>query len=148
MKKSLFRFADVLELCSVYIYCLFVNFLIDYVKTVDLDTEMLKEFFANFINYQIQIVLLFTIIVIVFHYQMLERKKKEVYCRILVGDTILNITIRYIKDCLMVLGFIYLLSILVNVYFKFNLTSNLYLVFIFITYILISARQVKKYENF
>ncbi len=148
MGRSLFRFVDALELCTAYIFCFFLNLLFDYVKTLDLGPYILKDFFKNFTDYQTLIIFLFTFIVIVFHYQMLHRKKTEVYCRILVGDTILNITIRYSLDCLMILGFVYLLSILINVYLNFNLTSNLYLVFIFITYILISARQVRKYENF
>lgn len=148
MRRSLFRFADALELCTAYIFCFLLNLLFDYVKTLDLDSYMLKNFFENFTNYQALIIFLFTFIVIVFHYQMLYRKKTEVYCRILVGDTIFHITFRYSLDCLMILGFVYLLSTLVNVYFNFNLTSNLYLVFIFITYILISASQVPKYENF
>lgn len=148
MRRSLFRVADVLELGIAYIFCFSLNLLFDYVKTLDLDSYMLKTFFENFTNYQTLIIFLFTFIVIVFHYQMLYRKKAEVYCRILVGDTIFHITIRYSLDCLMILGFVYFLSTLVNFYFNFNLISNLYLVFIFITYILISANQVRKYENF
>lgn len=102
----------------------------------------------NFIDYQPLIVLLFTFIVIVFHYQMLHRKKAEIFCKILVGDTVFHITIRYALDCIMILAFAYILSVLANVYLNFNLTSSLYLVPILITYILISARQVRKYENF
>lgn len=132
---------------SIYIL-FFFNFLFDYVKTLDLRSYILKAFFKNFMDYQILIIFLFTFIVIVFHYQMLYRKKTEVFCRILVGDTIFNITIRYLLDCLIILGLIYFLFYMVNVYFSFNLTSNLYMVFIFIAYILISASQVRKYENF
>jgi len=102
----------------------------------------------NFMDHQTLIIFLFTFIVVVFHYQMLHRKKTEIYCRILVGDTILNITILYTLECLMILGFVYLLSIVISIYLNFNLTSNLYLVFIFVIYILISAIQVRKYENF
>lgn len=148
MKKSLFRIPDVLELCSAYIFCFFLNTLFDYIKTLDLESYILKEFLNKFTNYQQLIVLLFTFIVIVFHYQMLHRKKTEIFCKKLVGDTIFNITIRYILDCLMILIFIYLLSALVNVYFNFNLINNLYLVGIFVVYIIISAREVQKYENF
>jgi hypothetical protein len=147
MRKSLFRFADVLELCTAYIFCFFLNWLFDYVKTIELDSYILKQFCKKFMDYQILIIIVFTFIVIIFHYQMTYRKKEEIYCRILVGDTISNITIRYSIDCLTILLFVYLLSILVNVYLNFKLTSNLYLVLIFIIYILISARKVKKYEN-
>ncbi len=140
MKKSLFRLTDMLELSIVYIVCFSLNLLLDYAKTLDLDAYILKAFLKNFIDYQPLIVLLFTFIVIVFHYQMLERKKTEIFCRILVGGTVFSITIRYVLDCLAVLIFVYLFSALVNL-------DNFYLVLIFVTYILISARRVRKYEN-
>lgn len=147
MKKSLFRLTDMLELSIAYIFCFSLNLLLDYAKTLDLDAYILKAFLKNFIDYQPLIVLLFTFIVIVFHYQMLERKKAEIFCRILVGGTVFSITIRYVLDCLTVLIFVYLLSALVNLHFGFNLADNFYLVLIFVTYILISARRVRKYEN-
>ena len=147
MKKSLFRLTDMLELSVAYIFCFSLNLLLDYAKTLDLDAYILKAFLKNFIDYQPLIVLLFTFIVIVFHYQMLERKKTEIFCRILVGGTVFSITIRYVLDCLTVLIFAYLLSTLVNLHFGFNLADNFYLVLIFVTYILISARRVRKYEN-
>jgi len=147
MKKSLFRLTDMLELSIAYIFCFSLNLLLDYAKTLDLDAYILKAFLKNFIDYQPLIVSLFTFIVIVFHYQMLERKKAEIFCRILVGGTAFSITIRYVLDCLTVLIFVYLLSALVNLHFGFNLADNFYLVLIFVTYILISARRVRKYEN-
>jgi len=147
MKKSLFRMTDMLELSIAYIFCFSLNLLLDYAKTLDLDAYILKAFLKNFIDYQPLIVSLFTFIVIVFHYQMLERKKAEIFCRILVGGTVFSITIRYVLDCLTVLIFVYLLSALVNLHLGFNLADNFYLVLIFVTYILISARRVRKYEN-
>ncbi len=123
--------------------------LLDYAKTLDLDSYILKAFLKNFIDYQPLIVLLFTFIVIVFHYQMLHRKNTEIFCRILVGDTVFNITIRYMLDCITILIFACFPSALASVYLNVNLTSNLYLFLVLIIYILISARQVrKKYENF
>ena len=148
MKKSLFRISDVIELCTAYMFCFFLNLLFNYVKIMDLDSYILKAFLKNFTDYQEIIVLIFTVVVIVFHYQMLHRKKAEIFCKMLVGDTIFNITIRYALNCLMILIFVCFLSTLANVYLKFNLTSNFYLTFIFIIYILISAREVRKYENF
>ena len=137
-----------LELSIAYIFCFSLNLLLDYAKTLDLDAYILKAFLKNFIDYQPLVVSLFTFIVIVFHYQMLQRKKVEIFCRILVGGTVFNITTRYIRDSLTILIPVYLLSVLANAYLDFNFFSNFYLVLILITYILISARQVRKYENF
>ena len=147
MKKSLFRLTEILELSIVYIFCFSINLLLEYAKTLVLDAYILNVFLKNFIDCQPLIVLLFSFLVIVFHYQLLERKKAEIFCRILVGGTVFSITIRYVLDCLTVLIFVYLLSALVNLYFGFNLADNFYLVLICVTYILISARWVRKYEN-
>jgi len=148
MGRSLFRFVDRLELCITYLFCFSLNLIFDYVKTLSLDSYILKAFLESFVDHQTLINLLFTFIVVVFHYQMLHRKKTEIYCRILVGDILFNITIRYTLECLTILGLVYLLLIVINVYLNFNLTSNLYLVCIFVIYILISASQVGKYEKF
>ena len=148
MKKSLFRPTDILELSIAYIFCFFLNLLFDYGKTLDLDSYLLEAFLKNYMDYRTLIVLVFTSIAIVFHYQMLRRKKAEIFCRILVGATVFHITIRYIRDCLRILIPVYFLSVFANFYMNFNLASSFYLVLILIAYILISARQVRKYENF
>lgn len=148
MGRSLFRIADRFELCITYLLCFSLNLIFDYVKTLSFDSYILKAFLIRFMEHQTLINILFTFIVVVFHYQMLHRKKTEIYCRILVGDTILNIAIRYSLECLMTLWFVYLLLIVINVHLNLTLTSNLYLVCIFFIYILISASQVGKYENF
>ena len=137
-----------LELSFAYILCFSLNLLLDYAKTLDLDAYILKAFLKNFIDYQPLVVSLFTVIVVVFHYQMLQRKRTEIFCRILVGGTVFNITTRYIRDSLTILIPVYLLSILANAYLDFNFFGNFYLVLILVTYILISSRQVWKYENF
>lgn len=147
MKKSLFRITDVSELSIAYIFCFTINILIEYVKTLDIDSYILQVFIQNFIDYQLLIILLFTVIVFVFHYQMLQRKKEEIFCKILVGDTKFNITIRYIMDCLAILIFVFLLSTIISIYFKLKPINSIYLFSVFILYIIVSARKVKKYES-
>ena len=146
MKKSLFRPADILELGVAYAFCFSLCLMFDYVKTLEMTSDIITSFFRSFLQYQTLIVILSTFLVLVFHYQFSCRRKTEVFCRILVGDTLFNITVRYSLNCLTVLGFVYLLFALANAYLSFDLTSNLYLVPIFIVYILISARQVRNYE--
>ncbi|GEN32276.1 hypothetical protein HNQ35_002582 [Cerasibacillus quisquiliarum] len=145
MKYSLFRFIDVCEAVAIYLICFASNLLFIYVQTLNLEGSfILKSFIESIIDYQLIINILLTFIIIVFHYQFLNRRKIEISCRILVGDTMANIIIRYILNSLTILMFSFLLSLSLNFYLKLNVTSNLYLVFIFIIYILISAGLVKK----
>lgn len=148
MRKSLFRFVDRFELLSCYLICFIFNIVFDFVKTLSIDSHLLQTFLKQFCDHQALIIFLFTFIVVIFHYQMLHKKKVEVYCRILVGDTILSITIRYILECLVILGITFLLSIIMNIRLSINLTSNIYLACIFVIYILISAGKVWRFENF
>ncbi len=148
MKKSLFRLADVFELYLAYIFCLSLNVLLDYARTLDFDSDILKAFLKSFIDFQPLIALLFTSIVIVCHYQMLHRKNIEIFCRILVGGTAFHITTRYVLDCIAILIFSCFPLAFASVYLNVSLTSNVCLILIFVIYILIGARRVwKKYEN-
>ncbi|RSL35393.1 hypothetical protein D7Z54_02180 [Salibacterium salarium] len=145
MKYSLFRFIDVFEAFAIYLICFASNLIFIYVQTLNLEgSYILKSFLKSIIDYQLIINIFLTFIIIVFHYQFLNRKKTEISCRILVGDTMVNIIIRYILNSLAILVFSFLLSLSLNFYLELNVTSNLYLVFIFIIYILISAGQVEK----
>lgn len=145
MKYSLFRFIDVFEAIASYLICFATNLIFIYVQTLNLEGfSILKSFLESIIDYQLIINIFLTSIIIVFHYQFLNRRKTEIFCRILVGDTMVNIIIRYILNSLAILMFSFLLSLSLNFYLELNVTSNLYLVFIFIIYILISAGRVKK----
>lgn len=145
MKYSLFRFIDVFEAIASYLICFASNLIFIYVQTLNLEgSSILKSFLKSIIDYQLIINIFLTSIIIVFHYQFLNRRKIEIFCRILVGDTMVNIIIRYILNSLAILVFSFLLSLSLNFYLELNVTSNLYLVFIFIVYILISAGQVEK----
>ncbi len=148
MKKSLFRLIDRFELLSFYVLCFGFNVMFDYAKTLSIDSYLLETFLKQFYDYQASIILLLTFTVVINHYQMLNRKKVEIYCRILVGDTIQSATIRYIFECLVILGSAFAISMIINAILGICLTNNIYLSCIFVVYILISSRMVSKFENF
>ena len=100
MKKTLFRTSDCIELSIVYLSCFILNIIIEYTKTLEINSYILENFIKIFTEHQTLITILFTFVVIIFHYQMLQRKKEEIFCKILVGDTISNIITKYILDCL------------------------------------------------
>lgn len=144
MKKSLFRFIDRLELLSCYVLCFAFNIMIDYVKNLRIDSHLLQTFLKQFYDHQVLFIFLLTFIVVIFHYQMIHTKKVEVYCRILVGDTVRSATIRYIFDCLAILGIAFIISAIMSIVLHVSLTNNIYLSCIFGVYILISSRMVGK----
>ena len=74
MKKSLFRIADVSELSIAYIFCFTINILIEYIKTLEVDSYILQVFIQNFIDYQHLLCLFFII-------KCYKEKKKKYFAR-------------------------------------------------------------------
>lgn len=83
MKKTLFRLTDILELCIAYAFCFSLNLAFDYVKTLQITSDLLASFLRNFLPYQSIIVILSTFVVIVFHYQFSCRKKQKCFAECL-----------------------------------------------------------------
>ena len=143
-RKSFLRNSDRIELCILYLICFLLSVAFELGERLKNKSYLLYTFVKNFTDYKILITLLFTTIVVVFHYQILNIKKKEIYCRYLVGDTLSKLTIRYIFECVIILIINFLISLFIKQCCNLNLYNDFYLVFIFVLYILISARRVKK----
>lgn len=149
MQYSLFRFIDFFEICILYIVCFVSKTLLLNIQIFNLSNSfILQSFLQSILEYHYIIVILSSFVIIIFHYQFLARKKTEVFCRILVGSTMIKIIRRYILDSLCILLIAFLISLILNFYLKLDIKDNFYLVCIFIIYIIISASQVKKNENF
>lgn len=145
MRYSLFRLRDIIEVCVIYLICFTSNSIFTFVNSLNLgNSSILNSFLKNIIDYQIIINIFLTFIVVVFHYQFVNKKRIEIYCRILVGDNLIKITLRYIKNSSYILIFSFLLSLILNYILELDINTNLYLFFIFIIYILLSAGQVLK----
>ena len=147
MKQSLFRKKDVIELCILYIVCFMLEFMLENIKNIKINIEIVEYFLSGFARYKIPIVLLFSIVVVVYHYQFVFRKKKEIYCRILVGDTLQDIKKRYILENVTILLLNYLLFNVVSIYLDIDVFKNSYLFFCLLMYILVSTSGMKNYES-
>lgn len=147
MKQSLFRKKDVIELCILYIVCFMLEFMLENIKNIKINIEIVEYFLSGFARYKIPIVLLFSIVVVVYHYQFVFRKKKEIYCRILVGDTLQDIKKRYILENVTILLLNYLLFNVISIYLDIDVFKNSYLFLCLLMYILVSTSGMKNYES-
>ena len=145
--KSIFRKVDRFELFGGYVLCFCFNTMLDYSKSVSMDSYLLHNFLRQMYDYQLLIIFLLSFIIAFFHYQMICQKKVEVHCRILVGDTISSIVKHYCVDCLIILFVAFCISVFINSMAGISITHNFCLVAVFIGYISISLWKVKKYEN-
>ena len=148
MRYSLYRVGEAFEAFIIYLVIFTSSSILIHLKYMKIENSfILQSFFKNITDYQLLINIFLTFLMIVFHYQFVNRKKTEIICRILVGDTSKKIVSRYILNSLSILVFSFLLSFLLNVYLKQSIWINLYLLAILVVYILISSGQVRKNEN-
>lgn len=147
MKKSLFRGIDRFELISCYVLCFLFGVVFDYSKSIYIESYFLRSFLQQFYDYQDIITILFSLIVVIFHYQMLQRRKTEVHCRILVGDTISALVKRYFVECLMMSGCVFAASLILTLVLGSSVIHIVYLFGIMMLYILLSSGMVRKFEN-
>lgn len=138
MKKSLFRPLNIIELAFMHLACFMGNSLFDYVETLGSES-FIWLLFEGLRDYRGFIVAASTIIVIVCYYQILTRKRTEIYCRILVGDTLSRLVGRYILHSFSILGVTYLISIAIDSYCRFGLVANFYLFCLMLTYVPLSS---------
>ena len=148
MKKSIFTWFDIIELFVRYNLCFFTNFLFDYSKVKDLRSYLIEAFLKSFTDYQLWIIFMLSIPVIVFHYQLLRKTKTEIYCKVLVGETISNIAMMYMIDCTLALVTACILHIVLYIYYSINITNLLYLTITLMVYIIISVSKVRYYGGF
>lgn len=146
-KKSIFSLIDRFELLCCYLLCFCFSTMFDYSKSLSIDSYLLQNFLKQLYDYQVLIVLLLSFIVVIFHYQMVSRKKVEIHCRIVVGDTIRAIVFRYLVECSIILGIAFSASLIISAIVGISEANNLFLSCVFVVYILISSGQVKRFES-
>ena len=147
IQRSIFRLGDALGLFAVYMICFSVNLILNYIETLEINSYMLKKYFDMFLEHKVLIILLNSSIVIFFQYQMLNIKKNEIFCRILVGDTTLSIACRYFVCCLTISLLAYVVNVIISLCLNFNILKSIYIIFIYFIYMLIYTGKIYKYEN-
>ena len=147
MQKTLFRLSDIIELCLVYVLCFSLNLLFDYSGKVFYSSFLLMTFVRRFQEYRREILFLFSFMAIVIQYQMLYRKKREIFCRILVGDYLFHIIGQYVGVNFGILFSECLFFTILDFWMNFSIQSNVCLFFLFAIYTFISIRWINQYEK-
>lgn len=144
IRRSLFRFSSWIELLIVYLVCFSFNTLLCFALTLDPDSFTLASFLDHFAHHRVAIVSVLTSIVLIFHYQMLMRARKEIYCRFLVGDTVSRMRIRYMCDCGAALVIAFLITVAMMAALRLPVVESTYLLVIFGAYIGLSLMLIKR----
>lgn len=149
MKYSLFRRNDMFEAFVCYFICFAFNIALTAIQGHDLAQSLLVfRFFEELAEHQAKIVALMSLCIsVIFHYQLISRKKVEIFCRFLVGDTMFKIKRRFALHHLMIISISFLASLALNIYFNIKLTLNIPLIILFFLLALLAAGKVSAYET-
>jgi len=93
------------------------------------------------------ILLIFSFMVLAFHYQIANRKKTEVYCRIVVGETLHHLVFLYLVENVILLICTFAIFFVLNSVSGLQIMDSVYLLFILVIYIFIGGRMVSKNET-
>ena len=147
MKKSLFRNIDRFELIFCYVLCFAFSIAFDYSRRINIGSDYLRSFLEQFYEHQGAITMLFSLVIVVFHCRMIQSRKTEVRCRILVGDTIRAVTARYFCECLVMSGGAFAAALITALAVRTSVLHIVCLFGIMVLYILISSGMVRRFEN-
>lgn len=137
--RSLLRSKERLKLVILYLGCFLLTGFLAYVERQATSSYVWKEYFTFILDNQRAFILSSSVIVLVFHYQLLVNSRTEVRCRVLVGDRLILIKLRYGVECLVILTVCCALFLALHLLLGFAIANSLYLFAVLALYILISA---------
>ena len=139
VEKSLLRPKSRLELGALYVGCFLPASFLACVERQAAGSDVLLRYFEFMLHNKRAFVLGFSVVALVFHYHLLASSGTEIRCRVLVGDRLTLIRLRYIIECLALLGICCALSIALHLLLGFEIVDNLCLFAALSAYILASA---------
>lgn len=141
--KSLLRERDRWELFFSYLFSFSLLTLSMGIQKLAIETNRMQSYVQVIADSQLGIALAFSLIVAHFQYHLCHKTRIEVLCRLLAGDTLRAIRVRYMLESLLILGGACLAVILLNLSMGFPNTDVFYLAMTFVAYTLVSVFLVK-----
>ena len=104
LHRSLLRPKDRINLSLQYLAGFSLTILFGYAEARALDSDVLMRQLKFILDNQILFTLAYSVVVVVWHYKFQVKSRKEIKYRIVVGDRLLRIRLRYATECGMVLA--------------------------------------------
>ena len=146
MKKSIYRISERMELFISYFICFGVASLFEYLKNIKFKSLLMEMYFKQIYDFRMVILLILSFMVLAFHYQIANRKKTEVYCRIVVGETLHHLVFLYLVENVILLICTSAIFFVLNSVSGLQIMDSVYLLLILVIYIFIGLRMVSKNE--
>lgn len=142
-KKSIFRPKDYFELGILNFLCFLLLILMVYVEKYSADSDVLMRYTKFLVEHSLLIGIAFSLAVAGFHYKLISKAKSEIKCRILVGDRVFMLKMRYVFMSLFMMTFPLFFSCIISITLGYSYSNILYLAPVLIFYPIIGALMVR-----
>lgn len=144
MNKTLFRLTDIIEVTTIFLFCFITNILIYFWGLIyNEQTTLIAELINSIAKYRYTITSILTVLVVIYLYQFIKRRKKEIVIRYLVGDVIREIKKYYLMCLFFTLIGNYIFSLLFSLLLSIPLSINIHLLLLISCYCLLSTLWVR-----
>ncbi len=133
------RLKSLIELACLYAACFLLAGFLSYVERSASDSYVLMRYLKFVVEHQNAFVLGASTMAVVYHYQGILKADTEIRCRILVGDRLPLIRLRYAVACLTILVFCLLLALAIQTVAKLEVANSLHLFAAFVAYIALAS---------
>lgn len=149
MKKSLFRPIDFFQMLAAIVSLLVVEYLFSLnLNSIESNFNIILSIFVQLREKKYVIIISFSTIVLIIFNKIYSRSKKEIIIRVIVGDSLCNIIIRFILTNLLIILVSNLIVIFTLSYFLLpliaNVFSNSFLIIYTIIFSYLIGRKVSK----
>ncbi len=137
--KCPIRLSSLFELTCIYVGCFFLAGFLAYLEQASSVSYVLMRYLRFIVEQQTVFMLCISTVAVVYHYQGIRKAETEIRCRIIVGDRLPLICIRYCCWCLGVLISCFLMALAIHMAANFRATNSFCLFGILATYIGVSS---------
>ena len=127
MGKIIFRKKEILEYCTICCCFFAISIIINYLPRIEIGYSLLYRFIIGYYDIRHEISIGLTFFALLFQYMIIIRKKKEIYIRIVVGDTLKKIRIRYLITCLVISSILFIFAIIIKSLIGLELIDHIYI---------------------
>lgn len=143
LRQSILRPKDRISVGLQYLAGFFLTMVLGYVEMRAHDSDVLMRHLKFIIDNQKMFAVTFSVILLVWHYKFQVKSRKEIKCRIVVGDRLRLIRLRYTIECAAILTLCALVAFTLAVQMSIPTDNTALLFAIFAFYLVASARLLE-----
>ena len=133
------RKKEILEYMVICLCVFLSSILVNYLPKIEIHNGLLYSFIMGYNDFKHEISIALTFFALLFQYIIVIRKKKEIYIRIIIGDTISNIRKFFLIECIIITSVLFLIAITISSFLRLEIIDCIVVYILFNIWTYLSA---------